>query len=210
MSSPAAPKIVPAAKPPSSPIVIRAFQPSDAADVARLWKEGLAQTTDTISWLCLPKKLCMCLLLKQMEVSAFGKRGDVGPNGKNLAGHWGGVQADDLSSCKLMLVAVDTRNNDAVVGCCGVTRGTDEKKDVVDKAETDVFSIWRLSVSAEARGRGLGRRLMNACEEAARLRGGKKMELYTGNPAASKFYLKLGYKKTSAFAHKKSLEDIKT
>jgi len=188
----------------SSRIVFRALQASDAPEVARIWRAGLSQTSQSQNNPFL--KCAMSILLKKMEVQALGKRGDVGPEGRNLAKRWGGAEypCSDLSSCKLMLVAVDKDRN-AVVGCCGVKRGTDEQKDVEDPEKTDVFSVWRLSVSEDARGEGLGRKLMDHVEEWARLRGGKKMQLYTGNPAASKFYQKLGYSKTSAFAHEKSL-----
>ena len=46
---------------------------------------------------------------------------------------------------------------------------------------------------------------MTACEAWAAEHGGKRMVLYTGNPAASMFYVKLGYTKTSTFAHEKAL-----
>ena len=104
-----------------------------------------------------------------------------------------------------MIVAVD---NDAEGGCvlgfCGVKRGTSETEDVED-TKVDVWSIWRLSVSEDARGTGLGKGLMSRSEEWARTNGGRKIVLYTGNDAASKFYQKIGYAKTSSFRHEKKL-----
>mmetsp|Transcript_9969 Transcript_9969/g.23763 ORF Transcript_9969/g.23763 Transcript_9969/m.23763 type:complete len:198 (-) Transcript_9969:60-653(-) len=191
---------------PEPEVTLRSIQPSDGPEVARIWKEGLSQTHQSI---CNPLWKCiMWLLIKQMEVGAMGKKGDVGPDGCNLLERWGGTEYPSSSSgeddtCKLMIVAIN--KDGAIVGCCGVKRGTDEKKDVEDKSETDVFSIWRLSVSEAARGMGLGSLLMIKTEEWAKEHGGKNMHLFTGNPAASKFYQKIGYKKTSSFQHEKSL-----
>jgi ribosomal protein S18 acetylase RimI-like enzyme len=191
-----------------SAIYLRAMQPADAPMVASLWRQGLSQSTMSQTNPCC---MClMCVLIKKMELQAISPWGDVGPEGKNLAIKWGGAEypTEDASrDCKIMLVAVDKSQNDLIVGCCGVKRGTDENKDFADAGTTDVFSIWRLSVSEKARGGGLGRRLMKACEEWAREHGGKKMVLYTGNPAASKFYVKIGYTKSSAFAHEKDFAE---
>lgn len=150
-----------------------------------------------------PLRYLMWLLLKKMELTAISPCGDVGPGGRCLVKRWGGAEypGDDLSAHKLMLVATAGEGG-PVIGCCGFKRGTDEAKDAADG---DVFSVWRLSVSAKARGRGLGRTLMERGEGWARQRGCKKVLLYTGNPVASRFYQKLAYTKTSAFAHEKSL-----
>mmetsp|Transcript_23082 Transcript_23082/g.38195 ORF Transcript_23082/g.38195 Transcript_23082/m.38195 type:complete len:194 (+) Transcript_23082:162-743(+) len=184
---------------------LRALQPSDGPTVARLWRDGFYQATSVMNPLN-PMRYVLFLLLKKMELEARSPWGDVGPGGQNLAKTWGGATypSEDLSSCKLMLVAVNTASS-AVIGCCGVRRGIDEQKDVLDKAETDVFTIWRLAVSKTARGCGLGRKLMQHAEEWAVQRGASKMLLYTGNPAASKFYQKLGYAKTGTFTHEKRL-----
>merc|ERR1711937_342506 len=96
-----------------------------------------------------------------------------------------------------------------LVGCCGVKRGTDEQKDVEDPEKTDVFSVWRLSVSEDARGEGLGRKLMDHVEEWARLRGGKKMQLFTGNPAASKFYKSWGIRRPVRLRTRKHYDSMK-
>ena len=191
---------------PSSPnVTIRSIEPSDAPEVAKIWREGLSQTYQSI---CNPLwKLVMFILIKQMEMKAMGKKGDVGPDGCNLVERWGGTEypSEDSSGCKLMIVAIDN-NNKSVVGFCGVKRGTDETKDTEDKDITD-FSIWRLSVSKKARGMGLGKLLMTKTEEWAKENGGKKMILFTGNPAASKFYVKIGYDKASSFQHEKALAE---
>ena len=141
--------------------------------------------------------------MKLVEWQALGSNGDIGPNGGNLYATWGGAEypsRDRGASCRLMLVALD---GEEVIGCCGVKRGTDERENVRDATATDVFSVWRLSVSEKVRGGGVGRRLMTACEIWAKEQGGTKMMLYTGNPAASRFYLKLGYTNTRFALHEK-------
>lgn len=138
--------------------------------------------------------------MKEYEERAFAKDGDVGPDGCNLIERWGGDESIS-SGCKCMIVAISNRDSsgdDTVLGCCGVKRGIDEATDIPDKDATDIFSIWRLSVSEDARGMGLGRLLMEKAEAYAVENGGKKMILYTGNPAASSFYQKIGYALTGA------------
>jgi len=121
------------------------------------------------------------------------------------------------SRCKVMLVAVD-KNQGAILGCCGVKRGTNEKVDlptVTNDAKNDAnnsnnvnnnsnnddldpatFSIWRLSVDGSSRRRGVGKSLMDTAEAWAKQHGGKRMQLVTGNPVASEFYVKkCGYEK---------------
>jgi ribosomal protein S18 acetylase RimI-like enzyme len=85
-----------------------------------------------------------------------------------------------------------------VLGLVGVKRGMDSKEFPTDASKEDysVFSIWKLSVSDDARGLGLGRRLMTAAEQWVKGRpNAQVMRLYTGNPIAAKFYTsaKIGY-----------------
>jgi ribosomal protein S18 acetylase RimI-like enzyme len=176
-------------------ITFRSIQPADAPAVARIWRSGLRQTYDSIND---PAEQKMVKgFMKEYEQQAFAVEGDVGPNGCNLMGHWGD-DGDSNNGCKRMLIAVNNHSDEAVLGCCGVKRGVSEGIDIEDETATDVFSIWRLSVSEDARGMGLGRLLMNEAEEWAKENGGTKMILYTGNPAASAFYQKIGYALTGA------------
>lgn len=188
-------------------ITLRALRPEDAPAVAELWRRGLQQGIDETHALF---RWAMRILMLLVEWHALGSSGDIGPNGENLYAAWGGAEypaQDGDASCRLMLVALDegAGGDGAVVGCCGVKRGSEERENVRDSTATDVFSIWRMSVSENARRGGVGRRLMTACEMWAAEHGGRKMVLSTGNPAASRFYLKLGYTNTRFALFEKEL-----
>lgn len=179
-------------------ITFRPIQPGDAAQVAEIWRAGLSQTYESMSDPMERERVQG--FMKEYEERAFAKDGDVGPDGCNLVQRWGGKESF-ANGCKFMIVAIDdnaTRTETVVLGCCGVKRGISEETDIQEKDATEVFSIWRLSVSADARGMGLGRLLMEKAEGWAVEHGGKKMILYTGNPAASSFYQKIGYGLTGA------------
>ena len=61
--------------------------------------------------------------------------------------------------------------------------------------DEDVGEIHEIVVAREYRGKGIGKRLMEAAENYLKSRGHKKIELWVGerNYAAKKFYEKLGY-----------------
>ena len=110
------------------------------------------------------------------------------------------------------VTASDSDTNDAttkgkvvVVGCCGVKMGTSETQ---PGPETDVGSVWRVSVDASARHSGVGRALMEEAERWIVTEGKKnmngssnsdnkimKMQLVTGNGMAADFYKAIGYRK---------------
>ncbi|MEC5397459.1 GNAT family N-acetyltransferase [Uliginosibacterium sp. H1] len=66
-------------------------------------------------------------------------------------------------------------------------------------ASEGLGKVTALVVSAQARGQGIGRALMRALEEHARLHGATRMEVISGNhrPQAHAFYQHLGYAATS-------------
>ena len=89
----------------------------------------------------------------------------------------------------------------------GVNRGMDPAKFPVDSRDYNTFSVWKMSVAEESRGKGIGKKLMSKAEEWARdqtssMAGGvgaaansnrKRMRLYTANPIAAAFYLRMGF-----------------
>lgn len=93
-------------------------------------------------------------------------------------------------------VAVDAAG--AVLGCVAVQRGGWQEHyspDAAPHAESDtsVFSVWKVSTSAAARGRGVAKALMTEAERWARAAGGQTMVLVTASPGAKKFYSRIGY-----------------
>ena len=166
----------------SPSIIIRPFAPGDSAAVAAIWVDGLRQTVDSNGG---PMFLLMGQAMAHLERTATAPDGDVGPDGSNLESHW--LHRDD----RRMLVAA-TADHDVVVGCCGVIRGTDEKRSA--PAGCDACSVWRVSVAATARRGGVATSLMNAAEDWARMEGARRMLLVTGNPIAATFYVeRMGY-----------------
>jgi GNAT superfamily N-acetyltransferase len=156
---------------------IRPFAPGDSAAVAAIWVSGLRQTVDSTAGV---KSLLMRHAMECLERDATSDEGDVGPDGANLAAHWCSRDGRE------MLVAT-LGSEDVVVGCCGVIRGTDERRPAPDGC--DVCSVWRVSVVESARRRGVGMALMGAAEDWARAQGCGRMRLVTGNPVAATFYI---------------------
>jgi len=62
----------------------------------------------------------------------------------------------------------------------------------------DLLMVDRLWVDEEARGRGLGSRLLSAVEEKGRAGGAKRVELNTFGFQAPGFYEKQGYRRLAA------------
>ena len=116
--------------------------------------------------------------------------GDVGPDGRNLIHTYG--NKPDIT----MFVAC-MREPEIVVGCCAVKRGMDERK---TEPDSQIASIWRMSVHADYQGCGIATQLMTACENWAQTQGSTKMGLMTINPVAANFYTnRMGYQRVSHF-----------
>merc|ERR1719198_68357 len=115
-------------------------------------------------------------MMQRLAQSACSEDGDMGPEGKNLAKHW-----HDHADRRMLVAVPDpcaTENDKpAIIACCGVKRGVSEK-DEAPVTETS-FSIWRMSVSAQYRQKGVGRAIMQAAEEWAAAQGGAQMHLVT-------------------------------
>jgi GNAT superfamily N-acetyltransferase len=151
--------------------------------------------------------------MSQLAASATSVDGDVGPDGANMYRVWGsssGLEVtsrngdDDKGSTDRALFVAE-RGDGQVLGLCCVKRGEGEHDS--PSVECPVFSIWRMSVHESARGAKVGARLMSAAEEWARLRGGRKMTLVTGNSIASLFYKRIGYQTVNFWGirHEKDL-----
>lgn len=87
----------------------------------------------------------------------------------------------------LLLIA---RDGDAVLGCVGLRLLGDE-----------IGEIARVFVVPQARGRGLGRKLLDAVEHAAREHGLSILRLDTGSHLveANRLYASAGYREVPAF-----------
>ena len=79
-----------------------------------------------------------------------------------------------------------------VLGCGGIAPLAD--------GEPEVCELRKMYLLPEARGRGLGERMLHHCLEAARLRGYRRcyLETLSGMDAAQKLYLKTGFKRLAA------------
>lgn len=170
---------------------------NDAPHICRIWCDGLEQTTEACQWRI--TKYLVSHMMNKLQEHATSNDGDVGPDGSNLVKHW--MNKSD----RLMLVAECTYNNDGddgdtsdtieqkrIVGCCGVKIGTSES-DL--GPETDVGSVWRVSVDKSARSRGVGKALMTEAEQWISHKSCTKMQLVTGNRIAANFYKTIGYQK---------------
>ena len=171
----------------TSDVAIRALSHPESADVCRIWVDGLEQSKMAVPWFLRPWLLRN---LHEMRDASISDGGDVGPNGKNLLQTYGGK--DDRS----MFVAC-LGEPSVVVGCCAVKKGMDETK---PEGESQICSIWRMSVDEKYRGHGIATKLMDTCEDWARKKGCTKMGLFTINPVAAKFYVaRMGYQKVGHF-----------
>jgi GNAT superfamily N-acetyltransferase len=96
--------------------------------------------------------------------------------------------SDDLTPpCGLLLVA---RQAGTVLGCAGLRL-----------LPGGIGEVARVFVLPDARGRGVGARLMSAVEEAARERAVRKLRLDTGShlTEAQQLYTRAGYREVPAF-----------
>ena len=167
---------------------IRQLNPeSDAKAVTELWVDGLQQTVKAKWW---PTRPYWRYCFKKYAEKSTLPTGDMGPNGQNLAAFW----CTQLTN-RCMLVSEVTRSGEdpQVVGCCGVVRGTSCNETSGIKEDETTFSIWKMSVMEEWRGKRIGAKLLKAAEDWARDNGCRKMRMITANPIASKFYQKQGY-----------------
>jgi GNAT superfamily N-acetyltransferase len=175
-------------------VLIRPIESRDAAQASQVWIQGLKQTSDSAPEEDREKIESFFRESVQKECE---EGGGIGPDGTGMIKTWHHDPAGNIDRDCRMFVAV-REDTDVVLGLVGVKRGMDSKEFPTDASKEDnsVFSIWKLSVSDDARGLGLGRRLMTAAEQWAKGRpNAQMMRLYTGNPIAAKFYTseKVGY-----------------
>ena len=147
-------------------VLIRPIEARDAAQASLLWVEGLKQSSESV-----PEE-------KRAEHESFFREyarkeceegGGIGPDGTGLIKAWHHDPAGAVDRDCRMFVAVrenaDTADGErgskppthGVLGLVGVKRGLESREFPTDasKAEYSVFSIWKLSVSEDARGLGL-------------------------------------------------------
>lgn len=82
-----------------------------------------------------------------------------------------------------------------ILGCVGVKKYHTLHKERlagVPLVEGEA-SVWRLSVHSDARGKGVGKQLMETAEAWAKEQGCTHVSLITGNPESQKFYRRIGY-----------------
>lgn len=171
----------------TSEVTIRALADLDKADVCRIWVEGLEQSKLAAPWFLRPWFMSK---LYGMRDTALATTGDVGPDGANL------LQTYDDKTDRCMYVAC-MGNPLQVVGCCAVKKGMDE---AAPEPDSQIASIWRMSVDEGFRGHGIASKLMAACETWARDHECTTMGLMTINPVAANFYVsRMGYTRVSHF-----------
>tara|TARA_R110002050_G_scaffold233955_1_gene369842 strand:- start:865 stop:1527 length:663 start_codon:yes stop_codon:yes gene_type:complete len=94
------------------------------------------------------------------------------------------------------MIAIDSQTG-LVIGCIGVKMGGRDDEKAFRLREIDlkhVASVYKLSVLANYRHRGVARALMQAAERWARENlSAASMQVVTGNSAAKRLYERLGY-----------------
>ena len=68
-------------------------------------------------------------------------------------------------------------------------RGKNPALDAEVTQEETTFSVWKMSVAEESRGRGVGRKLLEAGESWAKENGCVKMVMVTANPRRWNFFV---------------------
>ena len=178
-------------------IRIRPMISTDAFTICQIWCDGLNQTSQSCQWNM--SKHIVGHMMTKLKDHATSEEGDVGPNGANLAIRW-----MDKSDRVMLVAEYDeiASKEQRVVGCCGVKIGTHESK---HGPESDVGSVWRVSVDPSARNLGVGKVLMAEAErwisDSSNGRCCTKMQLVTGNRIAAQFYKTLGYEKINWILH---------
>lgn len=177
-------------------VIVRPIKAGDAAAVAQIWRDGLAQTAEGLEE---PMRSKMLQGMEEYGANAMREDGDVGPNGCKLMEFWG------KEGCVMLVVCLPENPNE-VVGAVGVKQGLTYDNVEPDSKEA---SIWRMSVSSKVRRRGLGRALMKAADEYAQAKFGcTKMGLLTANDIAAKFYTeKVGFQVVPQTDEPKDLSD---
>lgn len=163
-------------------IEIRPICAADSDRIRQIWADGLQQTVEASNpWM----RPVMSYALEKLRVSATTGSGDM----VDLVAHWDGAD-------RQMYAAVRRDSGQPkVVGCIGVKLGVDEKS-VESRTECTVCTVWRMSVDGDSRRMGVGAKLMQAAEAWASSQGIRKLQLITGNPIASVFYInKCGFRK---------------
>jgi GNAT superfamily N-acetyltransferase len=178
-------------------VTIRTIQAADAAEAGRIWREGLQQTVDALAAQQPDQREVYQTWFDEYAANDCVEGGVTGVDGRGLLDFFANNEDRD----RHMFVAVaheqeqeDTMQSSAstVVGLVGIKRGMDPKKSPRESdPDYQWCSIWKMSVSAQARGKSVGSRLMQACEEWAKRRvvGVEAIRLYTGNPIAASFYM---------------------
>ena len=170
-----------------SDVKIRILGVDDGADVCRIWAKGLNQSRFAVRRIFRP---WFINTMNKMRDVSLSETGDIGPNGNNLLDTYG--DKDD----RCMFVAC-LGTPQVVVGCCAVKKGMDETK---AEPESQIGSIWRMSVDENYQGHGIATALIATCEDWSRQAGCTKMGLYTINPVAANFYVKrMGYESVDHF-----------
>ena len=183
-------------------INVRPIQPHDGPEASMLWQRGLQQTIDAAT--TEEKRRSYREFFDNCVKEECSEGGAVGINGAGLIDFY----SSNSDACMFVAIHVQTkpgededRLSSKVVGMVGVKRGMDSAKFPLDSEEQredyNTFSIWKMSVSEESRGRGIGKKLMTRAEEWAKnqpsslvdgVASNKRMRLYTANPIAAAFY----------------------
>jgi ribosomal protein S18 acetylase RimI-like enzyme len=196
-------------------VLIRPIESHDAAQAGQIWVQGLQQSSDSMPE---EDREMVESYFRDFAKKECEEGGGVGPDGTGMIKTWHHDPAGNVDRDCRMFVAVreDTDTADGekvtnppthvVLGLVGVKRGMDSKEFPTDESKEDysVFSIWKMSVSVDARGLGLGSRLMTTAEQWVKEQpNAQVMRLITGNPIAAKFYTsaKVGYEEIVKGTH---------
>ena len=184
-------------------IIVRTIEPIDGPEASILWQRGLQQTIDAAT--TEEKRKPYREFFDNCVKEECSEGGAVGTNGAGLIEFY----CSNKDACMFVAIQLKGGEDEAklsskVVGMVGVKRGMDSVKFPVDsedkREDYNTFSIWKMSVSEESRGKGVGKKLMSKAEEWARDQssssaggvGGaansKRMRLYTANPIAAALY----------------------